>query len=159
MRVISESVASLPLHLFSRLATGGKQRAPEHPLYRLLHRAPNPWQTSMEFREQLTALYLMYGQSFALIRAGAGGFADQLWPLHPSRMRVEVLENEKANVPVCDSDPECKWSCEVAKEGAKDPAKEREAKDIKTVGDFVRFCIEPAMKERKPEPPKKDEKK
>lgn len=72
---------------------------------------------------------------------------------------VQPLENEKANVPVCDSDPECKWSCEVAKEGAKDPAKEREAKDIKTVGDFVRFCIEPAMKERKPEPPKKDEKK
>jgi len=95
VRVISESVASLPLHLFSRLATGGKQRAPEHPLYRLLHRAPNPWQTSLEFREQLTALYLMYGQSFALIRAGAGGFADQLWPLHPSRMRVEVLENDR----------------------------------------------------------------
>ncbi len=71
---------------------------------------------------------------------------------------VQALETEKAPVPVCDTDPECKWSCEVAKEGAKDPAKEREAKEIKTVGDFVRFCVEPAMRERKPEP-KKDEKK
>ena len=55
---------------------------------------------------------------------------------------------------VCDTDPDCKWSCEIAKEGAKDPAKERENKDIRTVGDFVRYCIEPAMKERKPEPKK-----
>jgi hypothetical protein len=71
---------------------------------------------------------------------------------------VQPLEGEKEAVPVCDTDPECKWTCDVAKEGAKDPAKERETKEIKTVGDFVRFCIEPAMRERKPEP-KKDDKK
>jgi hypothetical protein len=29
---------------------------------------------------------------------------------------------------------------------------------VKSVGDFVRYCIEPAMKERKPEPPKNDKK-
>jgi HK97 family phage portal protein len=92
VRVISESVASLPLHVFRRLATGGKEKAPDHPLYRLLHRSPNPWQTSMEFREQMTALYLMYGQSFAEIIAGPAGFADQLVPLHPSRMTVEMVE-------------------------------------------------------------------
>jgi len=67
---------------------------------------------------------------------------------------VQPYESDKLSVPVCDSDPDCKWSCEIAKEGAKDPAKERENKDIKTVGDFVRYCIEPAMKERKPEPKK-----
>jgi hypothetical protein len=71
---------------------------------------------------------------------------------------VQPLEGESLAVPVCETDPDCKWSCEVAKEGAKDPAKERESKDIKTVGDFVRYCIEPAMKERRPEA-KKDDKK
>ena len=95
VRVISESVASLPLHVFRRLASGGKEKAPDHPLYRLLHRAPNPWQTSMEFREQMTALYLMYGQSFAEIRAGGSGFADQLLPLHPSRMKVDLVEGNR----------------------------------------------------------------
>ncbi len=94
VRVISESVASLPLHLYRRLPTGGKERAPELPLYRLLHRQPNPWQTSMEFREQMTALYLMYGQSFAEIRPdGRSGSAATLWPLHPSRMEVQPLED------------------------------------------------------------------
>lgn len=91
VRVISESVASLPLHLYRRLPAGGKERAPEHQLYRLLHRAPNGWQTSLEFREQMTALYLMYGQSFALIRGGNQGFASEMIPLHPGRMDVEML--------------------------------------------------------------------
>jgi hypothetical protein len=66
-------------------------------------------------------------------------------------------ESDKTSAPLCETDADCKWSCEVPKEGAKDPAKERESRDIKTVGEFVRFCVEPAMKERQPE--KKDEKK
>jgi hypothetical protein len=69
--------------------------------------------------------------------------------------QVAPYENDGAKVPVCDTDPDCKWSCEVAKEGAKDPTKDRESKDVKTLGDFVRYCIEPAMKEKQPEPPKK----
>jgi predicted ArsR family transcriptional regulator len=70
---------------------------------------------------------------------------------------VQPLEGDRGNVPVCETDPDCKWSCEVAKEGAADP-KEREVKDIKSIGEFVRFCVEPAMRERQLEP-KKEEKK
>ena len=69
--------------------------------------------------------------------------------------QVQPFESDGSKVPVCDTDPDCKWSCEVAKEGAKDPAKERESKDIKTVGDFVKYCIEPEMKSKQQEPPKK----
>lgn len=70
---------------------------------------------------------------------------------------MEPLRGDRGEVPVCETDADCKWVCDVPKEGAKDP-KERESKDIKTIGDFVRFCVEPAMKERQPEA-KKDEKK
>lgn len=73
---------------------------------------------------------------------------------------VKVAESDSTNAPSCDVEPDCKWVCEIAKEGAKDP-KEREQKDIKTVGDFVKYCVEPAMLERVPEAkkdePKKDE--
>jgi hypothetical protein len=69
--------------------------------------------------------------------------------------QVQPFENDGSKVPVCETDPDCKWSCEVAKEGAKDPAKERESKDIKTVGDFVKYCVEPEMKSKQPEPAKK----
>ena len=69
--------------------------------------------------------------------------------------QVQPAEGDGTKVPVCDTDPDCKWSCEIPKEGTKDPSKDRESKDIKTVGDFVKYCVEPAMKERQPEPPKK----
>jgi hypothetical protein len=68
---------------------------------------------------------------------------------------VQAFEGDGTKVPVCETDPDCKWSCEIAKEGAKDPAKERESKDIKTVGDFVKYCVEPEMKAKQPEPAKK----
>lgn len=64
---------------------------------------------------------------------------------------VRPFEGDTTKVPVCDTDPDCKWSCEIAKEGAKDPQKDRELKDIKTVGDFVKYCVVPAMQERQPE--------
>jgi len=93
IRVISDSVSSLPLHLYERLPNGGKRKASEHPIYRLLHQQPNPWQTAQEFRDWMTGLYLHYGASYAEIRAGARGPVSELWPLHSSRMEVERLEN------------------------------------------------------------------
>lgn len=60
---------------------------------------------------------------------------------------LEPLKNEAARAPSCDRDPECKWVCDVPKAGASDP-KERESKEIKTLGEFVQHCIVPAVKER-----------
>lgn len=94
VRVISESVASLPLHLFERLGNGDRVRAEASPLYRLLHQQPNSWQTAFEFREQMTALYLMYGQSFAeVIGSSLKGAVAEMRPLHPANMTVERVEN------------------------------------------------------------------
>ncbi|MEZ4293604.1 MAG: hypothetical protein R3B70_01410 [Polyangiaceae bacterium] len=71
---------------------------------------------------------------------------------------VRPLESDSTSAPSCDLDYDCRWACEVPKEGAKDPKdpKEREQKEIRTVGDFVKYCVEPAMLDRAPEA-KKDE--
>jgi hypothetical protein len=53
------------------------------------------------------------------------------------------LEADRFPVPKTD-DPEAKWQCEVPKADGK----ENETKDIKDVGEFVRFCVLPAMKAR-----------
>jgi HK97 family phage portal protein len=92
-RVLAESVAGLPLHLLRRLADGGKEIAREHPLYGILHDAPNPWQTSFEWREQAMLHLCLHGNAYSEIRSGAAGAVTELWPLHPSRMRVEQIEN------------------------------------------------------------------
>ena len=91
VRVLSSSVAGLPLHLYRRTADGGKEIARDNPLYRVLHDRPNAWQTSYEWREQLMLHLLTHGQAFCEI-AGAGP-NTQLIPLHPSRMKVERVEN------------------------------------------------------------------
>jgi len=91
VRVLSSSVAGLPLHLYRRLPGGGKEVARENPLYNVLHASPNSWQTTYEWRETLMLHLLTHGQAFCEI-TGAG--ADtQLIPLHPSRMKVERVEN------------------------------------------------------------------
>jgi HK97 family phage portal protein len=91
VRVLSASVAGLPLHLYRRLAGGGKELARDVPLYRVLHTTPNDWQTSYEWRETLMLHLLLHGSAFCEIR-GAGA-TQQLLPLHPSRMKVDRLEN------------------------------------------------------------------
>jgi HK97 family phage portal protein len=93
VRLIAENLATVPLHLYRRLSEGGKDRARDLPLYRILNQQPNGWQTSFEFREMLTAHCLLYGNAYAEIRSGAAGAVSELWPLHPSRMKVEQLED------------------------------------------------------------------
>jgi HK97 family phage portal protein len=91
VRVLSSSVAGLPLHLYRRLPDGGKELARENPLYRVLHDAPNSWQTSYEWREQLMLHLLTHGQAF--VEIGGAGEQTQLVVLHPSRMKVDRVEN------------------------------------------------------------------
>ena len=65
------------------------------------------------------------------------------------------LETDTMRAPVCEAD-DCKWACEVPKEGGKPD--EREQKEIKTVGDFVKHCVVPEVKRKAAAPqPKKDE--
>jgi phage portal protein BeeE len=39
VRILSESIASLPVHLYQNETEGSKVRAVKHPLYRILHTA------------------------------------------------------------------------------------------------------------------------
>lgn len=87
LRVIAETVASLPLHVLERTAGGGKRVARELPLYRQLHAQPNAWQTSFEWREQAVFHVGLWGDAFSELKAG------EIQPLHPSRMKVERIEN------------------------------------------------------------------
>lgn len=93
VRVISEDIASLPLRLYRRLERG-KERATKHPLYSVLHDAPNPEMTSFQFRETMTSHALLYGTAYANIGVERG-WPSQLWPIHPSR--VSMKRNTRTN--------------------------------------------------------------
>lgn len=65
VRVLAEDVASLPLLVYRRLRPRGKERAPEHYLYPLLHDQPNPEMTAIEFRETLMGHLALWGNGYA----------------------------------------------------------------------------------------------
>ncbi len=83
--LISETFGSLPAILYRRSGKG-KERAPDHSLYPVLHDAPNPEQTSIEFRSTIMAHILLWGHGFAEIVWNGAGEVKQLWPIPPYKV-------------------------------------------------------------------------
>lgn len=95
VKILAETVASLPLPVYQRLQPRGKQRATNHPLYSLLHDQPNPEMTSFVFREALQGHLGTWGNAYAEIEWDMKrGWPKALWPLRPDRMQVK-RENGK----------------------------------------------------------------
>lgn len=95
VRVLAESLASMPMNVYRRLPGGGKEIAEEQHLHEVLCHQPNSWMTSFEFRELLQSWLLLWGNAYALIKGGRQGGVSELIPLHPSRMEVKRLSNGK----------------------------------------------------------------
>lgn len=82
--LLSNSIGMLPLHLID---SETKEKASKHPLFRVLHRRPNSFQSAFDFRSFMQMQALTEGDGFALvIRAGAKVLA--LVPLQTSRMQI-----------------------------------------------------------------------
>lgn len=90
VRVISQTIGTLPLILYSRDKSGNKERATAHPTYRLLHDMANPEMTSAAFRKALQAYVEMWGNGYArIVRDPNTGRPLELWPMRPDQVRVD----------------------------------------------------------------------
>ena len=87
VRVLSETIASLPFHTYT-YTTNGKEKAIDHPIYYLLHSEPNPEMTSFVFRETLMGHLLLWGNAYAQIIRDGRGRVVGLYPLLPNKMVV-----------------------------------------------------------------------
>ena len=96
VRILSEAVAGLPLHLYRYNEDGGKEKAMDHPLYGLLHDEPNPEMTSFVFRETLMTHLLLWGNAYAQIIRNGKGEILALYPLMPNKMQVD--RNDKGQL-------------------------------------------------------------
>lgn len=63
IRLISETISTLPLHLYRRTEKG-LEKAHDHKLYRLLHDQPNPAMTSIEWKEAMAVSLCVWGQAY-----------------------------------------------------------------------------------------------
>lgn len=95
VRILSEAVASLPLHVYLRTDTG-TEKAIDHPLYKVLHDEPNPEMTSFIFRETMMTHLLLWGNAYAQVIRNGKGEVLGLYPLMPDRMKVD--RDEKGQI-------------------------------------------------------------
>ena len=89
VRILAEAVAGLPLHLYKYTDGGGKEKAIDHPLYRLLHDEPNPEMSSFVFRETLMTHLLLWGNAYAQVIRNGKNEIIALYPLMPNKMTVD----------------------------------------------------------------------
>lgn len=89
VRILAESIASLPLHLYEQNELGNKEKAKSHPLYFIVHDEPNSEMTSFIFRETLMTHLLLWGNAYAQVIRNGKGEVISLYPLMPNKMRVK----------------------------------------------------------------------
>ncbi|HEP1429747.1 TPA: phage portal protein [Streptococcus pyogenes] len=87
VRILSEAIASLPIHVYER-TDKGKEKRVDHPLYFLLHDEPNPEMSSFVFRETLMSHLLIWGNAYVQIIRDRSGNVISLYPLLPDKMSV-----------------------------------------------------------------------
>ena len=88
VRLLAETLASLPLPVYTWRKDGGKELAPRHYLYSILHDEPNPEMSSFDLREVLMGHLALWGNAYCNIEFDNAGRVKYLWPLRPDRMQM-----------------------------------------------------------------------
>ena len=88
VKILAETVASLPLHMYKKGKDGKNEFAEQHPLFNCLYEMPNEEMTSFEFREMMMTSLLLWGNAYAR-KIRKNGHVTELWYLKPNLMTVE----------------------------------------------------------------------
>lgn len=93
VKVLSESVASLPLHVYKRLSNGGKERATQHYLYDLLHNQPNSFMSAYQWVEVAMVHLTLHGNHYSELFADSRGRVAAIQPLMPNLVEPRQTKN------------------------------------------------------------------
>ena len=91
VKTIADGCATPNLHVYRELPDGTRQRAVNIPEYRLLSRRPNEWQTSFEWRRQMTLHAALTGAGLSIKVKGGNGRVTELLPVEPGRWDVRKV--------------------------------------------------------------------
>jgi len=101
-QVLAQTIGSLPLIVYQRTADG-KTRAVKHPLYKLLHDAPNREMTSMSWRQTMLLHLCLWGNHYSEIERDASGNPVALWPITPWRVTLKRVNGQLVYAVALDS--------------------------------------------------------
>lgn len=91
---LAQTIAQMPFPVYKRIAGGGKERATDHPLYRVLQEQANSEMTAFTFKETLQAHLDTWGNCYAWIDWNSDGECAGLWPLLPDRTHPYRVNGE-----------------------------------------------------------------
>lgn len=86
VKVIVETLSSVPLVLYEIKDNGSKSQAIKSPLYNILRWQPNRWQTAVDFFEMTAGHVALRGNAYAEILTNNANQVTDLVPLHPDRV-------------------------------------------------------------------------
>lgn len=89
VKTIADGCATPDLHVYREMDDGTRQRATNIPEYRLLSRRPNEWQTSFEWRRQMTIHAALTGAGLSIKVKGLNGRVKELIPVMPGQWDVQ----------------------------------------------------------------------
>ena len=92
VRLLREVLGSLPFRVYRRTGDRTVEKAPDHPLWEVLHNRPNRWQTPMEWKEMGVAHLLLRGNFYCRQIVNPYGELE-LVPQNPDRVTVEQMTN------------------------------------------------------------------
>ena len=91
VKVIADGCATPELHVFREKADGAREKATNIPEYRLLHRRPNEWQTSFEWRRLMTIHAALTGAGLSIKVRGDNRRVRELIPVQPGQWEVRKV--------------------------------------------------------------------
>lgn len=91
VRLLSQTISTLPIKLYERQADGSRVAAVNHPMYRMISRRPNAEMTTARFILMIVASICLWGNAYVEKRR-VGGRVVALVPLLPQCMVVKRLE-------------------------------------------------------------------
>ena len=94
IRLLSESVSSLPISVFSKQSNGDKLEDTKSPIYNLVKFKPNYYQSKITFFEFIMLCICTTGNSYVQIIRNNSGTPVQLICLDPDNVTVVVNNNE-----------------------------------------------------------------
>lgn len=87
VRLLSQTIATLPIGLYERSPDGSRKPANAHPLYEVLHNQPNADMTAVDFWQVMVAAMLLRGNAIAELTY-SGTRVTNIDPLDPSKVEI-----------------------------------------------------------------------
>ena len=92
VRIRSGIPANMPCHLKRRIDDRTREDATDHPLWNVLTKRPNRWQTPSQFKRMMDAHKQLRGNAYAMIVRSRGQVIE-LIPLHPDRVKPKQADD------------------------------------------------------------------